>query len=246
MLKNSLYLLISLVVISCSSDEVANGDNGASQTLAEMIAEGPVALEGVIACASGSVIDDEVIVYLYPRPGVTNIRYFETPSITVDPTAYENYTEVAVSLEEYFNGYLSFIKQLSPEEKWVIVTFEEEDVLQVSNPIRLKHKTQNTLFRTNVHANTSSDMPLFSWGNIANPNDVIYFQVVSDVNNNLLSGTYTQDAMFQYYKTNNVVLNITRDVPPNLETGSSYEFTMLGVSEDNWVNVLANRPFTIE
>ena len=238
------YFLILVTLVACSESDDTETANE-PQTLVEMIAEGPVEFESVISCASGSENENEVIVYVYPRPGVTNIRYFETATTEVNPTDYENYEEVEVSGMDYFNGYLMQIKRQLDQEKWVLVTFEEDGVLQVSNPIRIKHLTQNTQFRSAVHIGSiSTGMPLFSWGNIATPFDVIYFQVVSDANDELLSGTYTSEAIFQYYKTDNVVLNITEGTPPELVMDMDYNFTVLGVSEDNWVNLIAQKGFS--
>jgi hypothetical protein len=42
-----------------------------------------------------------------------------------------------------------------------------------------------------------------------------------------------------------VVLNITEEQPPSLEEGLNYGFTLLAVSEDNWVNLFAERTFKI-
>ncbi|MBX2827651.1 MAG: hypothetical protein KTR22_05785 [Flavobacteriaceae bacterium] len=243
------YVLIAFILTSCSQNDDTGDvfrDPQEPQSLATLIAEGPVELGGVIACASGTENENEVIVYLYPRPGVTNIRYFETVSADVDPADYENYTELEITTNDYFNGYLMQIQRQATSEKWVIVTFEEAGVLQVSNPIRLKHQTQNTQFRNNFHigGGTMPEMPIFSWGNIATPNDAIYFQVVSDADDNLLSGTYTLEPLFQYYKTDNVVLDITRETPPALEAGLDYHFTVLSVSEDNWVNLIGLKRFS--
>jgi len=74
----------------------------------------------------------------------------------------------------------------------------------------------------------------------------IYFHVISDDANNVLSGTYTFERNFQYYKLDNVVLNVTQGTPPVLESGAFYNFTLLGVSEDNWVNLFSEIPFQVD
>lgn len=70
--------------------------------------------------------------------------------------------------------------------------------------------------------------------------------MVSDAAGNLISGTYTEQKHFQFYNLSNVVMNI-HDVrpPPTLQTNATYTFTLMGVSEDNWVNLMAMKPFTI-
>ena len=52
---------------------------------------------------------------------------------------------------------------------------------------------------------------------------------------NLISGTYTYEPNFTFYDLSNVVLNITdTSSVPLLKENSTYTFTLMGVSEDNW------------
>ena len=67
---------------------------------------------------------------------------------------------------------------------------------------------------------------------------------VRDAENNFLSGTYTFEKWFQYFNLSNVVLDINTSNPPNLIEGNSYNLTLMGVSEDNWVNLLIQKGFT--
>jgi hypothetical protein len=90
-------------------------------------------------------------------------------------------------------------------------------------------------------------MPLFSWQDNFVDDNAIYFQVLTTHQGDLLSGTYTNENTFQYYKLNNVVLNITKQEPPVLQRGTAYLFTLMDVSRDNWVNVVTfNKRFTVE
>jgi len=64
---------------------------------------------------------------------------------------------------------------------------------------------------------------------------------------NLISGTYTYDRAFTVYDLSNVVLNITDTTfVPTLEPNQNYNFTMMGVSEDNWVNLFIRKTFVTE
>lgn len=244
-MKYFIIILSFLVLISCSDDDLNFNQN--SSILSEVMAQQPVELGDVIACASGSDNNNEVIVYLYPRPGVTDLRYFETESISVDNSDFSLYKEVDLPIEDFFNGHLETFTRQTVEERWVIATFLDNGVLSASNPIRLKHQTQNTIFTDEIQVDqTESTMPIFEWDNLADDNNVIYFQVVADAQNNLLSGTYTFEEQFQYYILDNVVLNVTETPPPTLIPQDNYSFTVMGVSLDNWVNVLAMRDFVAE
>ncbi len=244
-MKNIKYVLILLVVIACNQDDVDADDTSVQiQTLADLVAQNNVQIDNVIACASGSENENETIAYVYPRPGSSDLRYFETTDATVDKNDYQQYVPVDLEAEDLFNGFLKTFTNQTQEEKWVIISFREDGDLHISNPIRLKHQTQNTLFTDAIEIDESQEaMPLFNWENSTNPEDAIYFQVVSDMTNELLSGTYTFENHFRYYDLDNVVLNITQETPPDLIIDDMYGFLLMGVSEDNWVNVLGQRTF---
>ncbi len=239
------WMLVAIcLLLGCSTDDVQQ--NGSPLTLA-MALEGRQMVAGnVIACAASEEGSTIVSVFLYPRPNVENIRYFETVSTDVERDDLKAYREVVLPLMDVFNGYLLKYEIVPEEEKWVIVTFEEDGIVHISNPIRLKQKTQPTEYLPqNVSIDSASNMPVFSWMDGALDDSVIYFQVVSN-ENNLLSGTYTQEPRFQYYNLDNVVLNITREEPPELKTDEGYRFSLLAVSDDNWVNLFAEVDFELE
>ncbi len=236
-------LFITLGIFSCDTDN--ENTVRLDTSLASLVNANTIEIDNVIACASGSENDENTIIaYVYPRPGSTDIRYYETSSVEDDKNNYQNYTQIDLVAEDFFNGYLKKIERTTSEEKWVIITFFENDKLHLSNPIRLKHRTKPTEFVNEVMINTmSSGMPIFNWQDGTIAEHKIYFQVISDANNELLSGTYTFEKQFQYYKLDNVVLNITREIPPQLDPMDSYNFTLMGVSEDNWVNLFIEKSF---
>lgn len=226
---------------SCSSDD------GNPNNLALLTNTIPFKTGTVIACASGSENPNSIIAYTYLRPEASDLRFFETENATVNELDYEKYQEVEVTTQDFFNGYLQAIEHEIEQEKWIVITFMEGDTLQLSNPIRLKHKTGNTLFTEEISiASPITVTPHFNWEQNVHPLDAIYFQVVTNATNDLLSGTYTLEPHFQYYNTENVVLNITRDLPPpQLVEGNDYGITVMGVSEDNWVHFLATKLFRV-
>ncbi|WP_299898191.1 hypothetical protein [uncultured Aquimarina sp.] len=240
--NNYIVCLLCCVLYACNSDENTIALN---TSLATLVSSNDIEVDNVIACASGSESDENsIIAYVYPRPEATDIRYYETSNIDVDKNDYSNYQRILIESTDFFNGYLRKFTRNTDEEKWVVITFFEEGKLHLSNPIRLKHKTKPTEFTSEVNIDLATEsMPVFSWQDGVFDDNAIYFQVVSDSDNELLSGTYTFEKQFQYYKTENVVLNITMGTPLPLEAISSYNFTLMGVSEDNWVNLLIQKEF---
>lgn len=237
------YLLVLLLVCSCATD----ADDKVNTTLAAYIQDRPIEKGGVIACAASDMATGDILTFYYPKAGATNIRYYETKNTSVDGNDYLNYNLVLHPQSPVFNGYLGKFTHASSHEKWMIVTFELEGEIKISNPIRSKQITKKSVWNNQVTIDQSqSKMPRFSWANNPVGDNAIYFQVVTDAQNNLLSGTYTYDNHFQYYNTSNVVLNVTTQTPPELIVGNDYNFTLMDVSEDNWVNWVVEKTFKVE
>ena len=234
------FLILVAILVGCSTD-MDNRDS----TLEESLSDDNPVLNNVIACAASNENDDLVSVFFYPRDGASNVKYFETENVNVDKNDFDNYYRIDLPTTDVFNGYLEKFEVAVSEEKWVIVSFEEGGRTHLSNPIRLKQTTKPTEYlpqNVSVEHN-EPNMPVFSWDDGQYSDSRIYFQVVSDVNDNLLSGTYTFEKSFQYYELENVVLNITKGTPSALKENTSYNFTLLAVSEDNWVNLFSEIDF---
>lgn len=232
-----LVLVFLWGLFSCSTDQ----ENAVANDLATFLQGQAFEVDNVIACAAGNENPRKVSVYVYPRPDARNIQLYLTESASVGKNDFSAYVKEESTLIDVFNGYL-LRYEIEPEnEKWAIITFEEGGKQHLSNPIRLKQLTKPTEYRSdNITLNLQMPlMPQFIWQDGRFDDTKIYFHVVSDAADNLFSGTYTFEKNFQYYKLNNVVLNITEEVPPALILGNSYNFTLLAVSEDNWVNLFS-------
>lgn len=203
--------------------------------------------DNVIACAaSDKDTADKVYVFFYPIPGATEIRYFETADLNGVKENYTLYEEVVLDSEPVFNGYLRRFVRSGVDEVRCIVTYKVDGKLRISQPIRLKHQTKPTEWTDEVTIDfTDETMPKFSWADGMIDENAIYFQVITDAYNSLLSGTYTYDKWFQYYSLDNVVLNVTLDTPPELIVDENYYFTLMAVSLDNWVNLVIEKEFLI-
>ncbi len=238
-------VILQFVLFACDKDDTVQVDD----SLSSLVAVNEIVMDNVIACASGSNTDPDpntIIAYAYPRPGATDLRYYETNSISDDKNDYTKYKRITITPQDVFNGYLKKFIRVTAQEKWVIITFFENNKLHLSNPIKLKHKTKPTEFSTDITITQDTPlMPIFAWDDGTIAENKIYFQVVADTDNNLLSGTYTFEKQFQYYKLDNVVLNVTTSTPPQLNSNDSYAITLMGVSEDNWVNLFIEKKFIL-
>ena len=238
------FLLLTLSFISCNHDEGAR-----SAVLSQVMAfYSDLEMDEVIACAASKENDDLTsYIYYYPIPGATNIQYFETDSADLISDNYNNYYEVELPEEDVFGGYLKRFVRSGDEDVFGIVTFQVNGKFHKSNPIRLKNRTRPTEYKDVVSIDQSQSlMPLFSWEDGIYVENAIYFHVISDVDGNFISGTYTREKKFRYYVLDNVVLNINRTTPEDLILNQQYNFSMLAVSLDNWVNLIIEKPFVVQ
>ncbi len=229
------HLILCFFVFSCSES-----DTGQSLSLEAYILNSVFETGSVIACAASDNEDNSnVLIFYYPEEGASNIRLYQTSNAEINKDDFINYQKVSAEIQPIFKGYLGQIKQTSLIEKWYIVTYELQQVIKISNPMRSKQILKPTLWEDIVAIDQKEPgMPLFEWEANAAGDNAIYFQIVSDEQDNLLSGTYSNQEQFQYYKLDNVVLNITREIPPMLILDVPYRFTLMDVSLDNWVNVV--------
>ncbi len=243
MIRTFLFAVACIVLVSCSTkNDPINPTN-----LQEFLdVNAALELDEVIACAASDKMNPSNTSYIfyYPVKGATEIQYFETTGTTVNPNDFSLYKPKELPREDVFNGYLERFVKTSEQEVWCIVTYKTEGKFHKSNPIRIKNQTKPTEWISNVSIDFSQSlMPEFSWNDGTIMENIIYFQVISDHNNTLLSGTYTTDKWFQYYQLDNVILNITTTNPPVMIANNDYNFTLMGVSEDNWVNLVIQKPF---
>ena len=204
----------------------------------------------LIACAASdpdSIADGGISVFFYPFTGAFDYKYFESSSDEIDPMDFTKYVPVEKESEAVFGGHLRrFTLPFDTPEKWIVLTFLSVEKIHVSDPIRLKHESKPTLYNSDLIEIDQQDSghPKFSWEGDSDDETVIYFEVISGASGNFISGTYTYDKHWQYYDLSNVVLNITEQEPPaDLKIGNNYTFTLMGVSEDNWVNLMAVKTF---
>jgi len=250
MKKFFLIIIVALVVVSCKkdNDEVNAEPVATLQTYIDQYSD--LEQEILIACAASepaSNTEFDISVFFYPYHGAQDYRYFESATAAIDEYDYTNYKEIEWETLPVFNGYLRRFPHPGYEnERWGIVTYLTDGKIHVCDPIRLKQISKPTEYapeKLEIDLTTPTE-PLFSWEDDNDPETIIYFQVVSDEDGNLISGTYTYEKHWQFYDLSNVVLNIKEQDPqPVLHPDRTYNFTLMTVSEDNWVNLVCEKSF---
>lgn len=209
----------------------------------------------LIACAAGgqSGLLDDAAVSMILKPhylGISDLRYYESASADIDPQDLSQFVEKEAEEAALFNGFLHRFKLPTPaSDRWARVSFIANDTLWYCKAVKLKFHEQASVFNADwcsVDLNEPTE-PHFTWEEGTSQNNIIFFQVVSEQNGQAISGTYTHDLTFQFYDLSNVVLNVTHPGPmPTLLPNENYQFTVMGVSEDNWVNLMVQKDFSTE
>ncbi|PQJ79517.1 hypothetical protein [Polaribacter porphyrae] len=252
-IRKILYLLLLSIIFSCSEDN----DVFTPRNLAEYITTISNKERGnVIACAASANGNTSVsYIFYYPEEGATDIRYYEAESVSVDENDFSKYRRVELTIEDVFGGKLQRFSRNNAEENWCLVTYMLNGKLHMSNPIRLKNVNDPTGYTDQVTIEYPSTLiPKFTWSDFGIANNEVYFQVVSENDSNaFLSGTYTaasDNEVFQYQEYSNVnqelfsLINTT--TPPDLVIDTEYLFTLMAVTEDNWVNFVIEETFVLQ
>lgn len=246
---------LPLLLLSCGDKT----DTFPTETLATYISQNatfPLIRDSLIACAAGGqedfMIDEErpISIFYYPEGNARDFLYFETADIAVDPDDLSQYKMKTLPDAPILNGYLRhFARAATDQNIWCRVSFIKDEQLYISNAIRIKYNDLPTEFNPGLLTINQAERlaPIFNWQDGRITENAIYFQVISDADNNLLSGTYTFEQQFQFYNLENVVLNIRDITPaPMLVPENDYNFLMMAVSSDNWVNLIIEKDFDTE
>lgn len=247
-MKDIIIIALVLFFVSCNKDADLQ-----KNILADYLKlNDTLELADLVACAGGSengllgLESEPTDVFFYPIKGATDFRYFEIENIA-DSSDFSKYIARELNDEPIFNGYLwKFNNTKFTGERMGIVTYKSPGKIHVCSPIRLKTNTKPTEVNSGlVDVVENGVTPSFFWEDGLIKENVIYFQVISDLENNFISGTYTFEKEFTFYDLSNVVFNITDTTfIPSLEPNSDYKFTLMGVSEDNWINLFAEKEFS--
>jgi len=256
-LKHLAVIVLALLLATCNG---SGGDEPlAANSLAALISEMglPIQRDSLISCAASgqnSFLAEAsglpVSVIYLPVANAGPVWFFETNGLVVDKTDYSQYFRRELQDKPLLNGFLrKFAHPGGSQETLGIVATVSNGKLFISNEINIKDAIQATTFSTDDIAidQTQPLMPSFTWPVSDMGEDAIYFHVVSNEANDLISGTYTFERNYQFYNLSNVVLNINEtNPPPSLESGETYTFSIMAVSLDNWVNSFSSLEFKVD
>lgn len=235
-----IYLcVISLLLVSCS-----NKLEAPTSLLTQVIKfYEDLEQEQMVAFATAAEdLTNTSYIYFYPVEGATNFQFFETSSDHNVSTNLNNYNVRDYEIEDVFGGRLKRFVRTQRQDVFCIVTYQANGVFFQSLPIQLKNQRNGTTYTSVVAIDQSQTlMPNFSWTDQGE--NTAYLQVVSDINENFLSGTFTTLNEFQYGSPNNVVANLNVAEPPSLVDGDDYNFTLFAIDNGFWADFVIERTF---
>lgn len=246
--------ILVLFLAACKPDDPVD----AERTLREYIKdEGDpiIQLDTILAFATELVprfmenTRHPMSVFFYPPENSTDFRYFETNRMTSNTNDLSTFYEKEFQLRPEFNGYLMrFLHDGIQFPRWGRISCKKDGQIHISPIIAINNMSDSTIhFPEPVFIDFSVPVePRFSWFNDTVSGTSLYFQLISDESNDLISGTFTYDRYFHFYYLSNVIKNIRPVVPhPELSPGQAYTFTLMRLNQIQWVRFITDTTFQI-
>lgn len=244
-------LTLTIALSSCSDDDCCANVQSLQSQIVEFGSE--QAENTLVACAAGGHTVDgtaaPLSMFYYPLTGATDFRYY-VMSGTTDTSDLSQFIYQEEEREELFGGFLQrFILDDAETDFWARVSYRVGDAFYYCKPVHVRVNEQPSEFLPeNAVINLDEPLhPVITFEDGLATDNIIYFHVISDENKNAISGTYTTEKMWRFYDLSNVVFNVTpEDWNPELQIGETYNYTLMGVTADNWVNLIAEKSFVAE
>ncbi|MFL3660527.1 MAG: hypothetical protein ACI6PN_02130 [Polaribacter sp.] len=242
--KKIIFLFTCVLLGACSQDT----DLTIARNLQEYISENTTVAEGAVLAWAANKKENTDLTYIYyaPEIGASDFRYYELKDASLAMDVFLNYERKSLENSVVFDKKLNRFSRSGSSENWCLVTYKKEGGLQISAPIKLNNKTKTTVYSNAVSiAYKTTVEPNFTWEDAAIDDNMFYFQTISDASSTMLSGTFTRDTFFQYYDTSNVLVspNLNTEAPKALVADDIYNFMMMGIGPDNWVNMIVEEQF---
>ena len=142
------------------------------------------------------------------------------------------------------NQFRSFTRS-GTSESWYLLTYEIDGIVYKSNPIQLRNISQPTVYTNDVTIDFPESLkPRFIWDNSGLTNTE-YLHVLLNSSSEFVSGVYTQNTTFEYFDTSTTTSQISTTAP-DLILENRYNCTILGFSNENWVNLNIQKSFDAE
>lgn len=241
--KNVLFFLVFIAAFfSCSED----ADSTVARNLQEYIDQNSNKEFATFTAFAANAAGNQALSYIFyvPEQGATDIRYYEMVDADAATNDFTNYRRKSLSSASVFGGKLGRFSRSGETETWCLVTCVVDGKLHISDLILLKNKSKTTQYTNDVSITyTTTTTPKFIWQDAATTEQDTYLQILTDNKDNFISGTYTKQQTFQFYDESNIVASLNETTPNALVADEIYNFTMINIGEDNWVDLIIEEQF---
>ena len=183
-------------------------------------------------------------------PTIEVVSCYETENVNVDKNDFTQYKRKNLKYRD--GSFFSYIDRPSDvsTEVWAIVTYKDNGVLYLSEPIKIQPKNKPIHFsdRTgDVSVDFSNKFqPKFSWGDGVYNDSETFSQEISDRTGPLLTSTITNDKSLKYQNSDNLIYNFSKQIGwVPLKLNKEYNIFVYGIDKDNWATMHIYNLFTL-
>ena len=191
--------------------------------------------------------DDLTNIYSVVENGATDIKFYESDTPNINPQNFYRYKLMETQPALISDSKIKIFRHGFLRDEWIVMTYLIDDKIKVSSPIRINNFFQPTEYIETIEIDQNeSGSASFDWSVQSYDVNAFFVEIMKNNSETVLSLTFTNDSNFQYFNLENVTLNLSETAPPDLELGDDYEFTVLDIGVDNWINSIYRQPFIAE
>ncbi|MEO1029870.1 MAG: hypothetical protein AAFX55_00615 [Bacteroidota bacterium] len=191
--------------------------------------------------------NDHVNIFAVVEDGATDIKFYESDYPNIDAQNFYSYRLMEIQPTVTVDAKVKEFRHTFLRDEWIIMTYKHEGKIKLSSPIRINNLFQQTQYMADIGINQEqSGMPIFDWNVQSYDDNAFFFEIMKGDTSEVLSLTFTNESRFQYFDLANVTLNLSTASPPNLVIGNDYEFMVLDVGLDHWINTVYHYNFIAE
>ncbi|WP_111682239.1 hypothetical protein [Winogradskyella tangerina] len=247
-MKKIILLAVFIAITSCVKNESVPIVFQNNTFLPEDLENNLYQTDAIFTFAGNDLANsDHTNIYAVIEEGASDIKFYETDTPNINEQDLYRYLLMEIQPTLISDAKIKTFRHTFLRDEWIIMTYKIEDKIKLSSPIRINNLFRQTDYIEDIVIDQGmSGSANFEWSVQSAENNAFFFEIMKDQNDAVLSLTFTNDSHFQYFDLTNVTLNLSQNVPPNLVQDENYEFTVLDIGLDNWINTVHSRAFIAE
>jgi hypothetical protein len=241
----SIAILLLITTFSCSNDDAPAPEPVDPFSLAGKIENQQISNEKITAIGFSSFDAGVTFLFYHIADGAVDIELFKTQNTEVDRTNYNNYREFAMETRTLFGNFEQGNEDTRDEEYFAIVKYTVNNEVRLSNPIKMSHTSQTSVWTNEGVGVTQSTVgyPRISWANNFDGETSYFFCILTNSSGDTFVNVTTEDTYFQYFNIFNTTNNFTQQSPEALVSDAFHRVYLLDINNDNWLNRVVDYGF---